>query len=176
MTEQTTGGWTPFGRVLSVVMESSGLATDPGAIKELAERSGLDAEGFVALATSDPRMSLGDLGGLAEVLELSKPEMDHVALAYAFDKEIPCGEPGCTRPAVVGDEFGDCAEHRAAYDAKADHEAWCFARRILEPWNVAAREIGSDEVTRVMEKALGEVEEALAAAHVRLERAESAAD
>ena len=38
-----------------------------------------------------------------------------------------------------------------------------------------AREIGHDELTRVIEKALEEVEEAVAAAHDRLERAEEGA-
>ena len=152
------------------------MATGPDAIGALDERSGQDAEKFDALSTSDPRADLGDLGGLAVELELTKPEMNHVAMAYALDKEIPCGEPGCGRPAVVGDELGDCEKHRAAYDALADLEAWRLAHRILEPWTTAAREIGHPELTRVMEKALGEVEETHAAAHDRLERAEEAAD
>ncbi len=49
-------------------------------------------------------------------------------------------------------------EERAHYDAQAEHEAWSFATEILEPWLVATRLIGSDELTRVMEKALAEAE------------------
>ncbi len=50
-------------------------------------------------------------------------------------------------------------EERVLWDARADHEAWSLARSILEPWVRATRPIGSDELTRVMEKALAEVEE-----------------
>ncbi len=49
-------------------------------------------------------------------------------------------------------------EERALWDARADHEAWCLAHSILEPWVKATRPIGSDELTQVMEKALAEVE------------------
>ncbi|MDP9484529.1 MAG: hypothetical protein M3Q49_01835 [Actinomycetota bacterium] len=49
-------------------------------------------------------------------------------------------------------------KERALYDAQADHEAWSLAHEILEPWVQATRPIGSDELTRVMEGALSEVE------------------
>ncbi len=49
-------------------------------------------------------------------------------------------------------------EERELYDAYADHEAWSFAASILKPWVEAARAIGHDELTRVMENALAEVE------------------
>lgn len=48
-------------------------------------------------------------------------------------------------------------EERALYDAQADHEAWSFAWDILEPWVKTAESIGSDELTRVMRKALADV-------------------
>lgn len=44
------------------------------------------------------------------------------------------------------------------FDARADHEAWSHAQEILEPWVRITGSIGSDELTRVMEKALAEVE------------------
>ncbi len=44
------------------------------------------------------------------------------------------------------------------FDARADHEAWSYAHSLLTPMVELAREIGSDEFTRVMEKALAEVE------------------
>ena len=50
-------------------------------------------------------------------------------------------------------------EERALYDARADHEAWDHAHAILESWVRITREIGTDELTRVMEKALAEVEQ-----------------
>ncbi len=49
-------------------------------------------------------------------------------------------------------------EERELFDARADHEQWAFAASILEPWVEATRAIGHDELTRVMEKALAEVE------------------
>ncbi len=97
-------------------------------------------------------------------------------MAYAFEKRLSCGEPGCERPALVGDELGDCAAHRAAYDAKAEEEAWGFAGNVLRPWVEAARAIGHPELTRVMEGALAEGEEAVNRALDKLERAEEGAD
>ncbi len=44
------------------------------------------------------------------------------------------------------------------YDARADHEAWSYAHSLLISMVELVREIGSDEFTRVMEKALAEVE------------------
>jgi len=49
-------------------------------------------------------------------------------------------------------------EERRLYDAQADHEAWGLAHEILEPWVRTTEEIGSDELTQVMKKALAEVE------------------
>jgi len=49
-------------------------------------------------------------------------------------------------------------EERELYDARADHEAWCLAHDILEPWVRATERIGSPELSRVMENALSEVE------------------
>jgi DNA-binding transcriptional regulator YbjK len=49
-------------------------------------------------------------------------------------------------------------QERRLYDARADHEGWSLAHEILEPWVQATRLIGSDELTRVMEKALADVE------------------
>ena len=46
---------------------------------------------------------------------------------------------------------------RDEFDARADHEAWSYAHSLLTPMVELAREIGSDEFTRVMEKALAEV-------------------
>ena len=49
-------------------------------------------------------------------------------------------------------------EERDLFDAQANHEAWSLAHEILEPLVRAIRPVGSDELTRVMEKALAEVE------------------
>ncbi len=63
-------------------------------------------------------------------------------------------------------------EERAHYDARAEVEAWNLAWSILNPWVESTRPIGSDELTRVMEKALAEVEEAVERARDELERLE----
>ncbi len=61
-------------------------------------------------------------------------------------------------------------EERAHYDARANEEAWSFAVEILEPWMKVTRLTGSDELTRVMEKALGEAESERALAMNALKR------
>ncbi len=167
MTEQTTER-TAFGRVLSRIMEARGMAPTPEEIRALAERAGLDAEKFVATATSDPRALSGPLTGLDAELGLSEREMWALADAYVFGDRDRAGEDDPWR--------GWTPEERAAYDALADLEAHRFAKRLLEPCVAMAREIGHDEFTRVMEKALAEVEGAVAAAEDRLERAEADAD
>ncbi len=175
MTEQTTTDETAFGRVLAALMEARSIPAEPEEVKALAERSGLGPEALVARVLSAKGPRLGDLTPLARELGLSELEMRQLALAYVFEETYPCYASGCERPAIVGDEFRGCEEHRAAYDARADYEAWCFARRILGPWVESAREIGSDELTSVMLNALEEVEEAVAASQVLLERAQEAA-
>jgi len=49
-------------------------------------------------------------------------------------------------------------EEKAQYDALADHEAWSHAHEVLEPLVRATEPIGSPELSRVMHKALDEVE------------------
>ena len=66
-------------------------------------------------------------------------------------------------------------EERERFDARADEEAWELALGILEPWLQATRQIGSDELTRVMENALAEAEREAARARgvlASLERGE----
>jgi hypothetical protein len=64
-------------------------------------------------------------------------------------------------------------EERARYDAQARVEAWEFAIGILGPWVEAARAIGSEELTQVMEKALSEGEGELELALYEREAAEA---
>ena len=61
-------------------------------------------------------------------------------------------------------------KERARYDAQANEEAWNFAVEILEPMMAMVRAIGHDELTWVMEKALGEAEAERALAMGVLER------
>lgn len=63
-----------------------------------------------------------------------------------------CSVPGCQRPGDGG-VMTTCKEHRRAFDAQAEEEAWDLALSILQPWVEATRKIGSDELTRVMEAA-----------------------
>ncbi len=165
MTEQTAER-TAFGRVLARIMEARGMTPTPEAIRDLAERSGLDAEKFVATATSDPRALEGPLTGLDDELGLSRREMQALSDAYVFGDRDRAGDDPWR---------GWTPQERAAYDARAELEAHRFARRLVEPCVAMAREIGHDEFTHLMEKALAEVEGAVAAGEGRLERAESAA-
>lgn len=53
---------------------------------------------------------------------------------------------------------GMTEQERRLYDAHADHEAWDLAHQILEPWVRSCEPIGHDELTRVMQNALAEVD------------------
>jgi len=173
--ETTDTRATAFGRVLGRLMEARGIPAEPQAIRALAERCGHDGGRFLARVADGSGPDLGDLGALAVELGLSEREMTGLALAYAFEEEPACAVPGCERPAVPdGGRLGECAEHAAEYDARAEAEAWGLARKILGPWVESTREIGSDELTQVMEKALKEVNDAGSRAQDELERAEAA--
>ena len=78
----------------------------------MAEGGGLDAEALLANFAAERGPDLGDLGGLARELGLSRAEREALAMAYAYEARVPCAEPGGGRPAVVGDELRGCAEHR----------------------------------------------------------------
>jgi hypothetical protein len=87
MMEQQTIEATAFGRVLGEFMERRELEATPEQIVALGERSGLDGEELLY----DVRCDLGDrrcrqrLMGLAEVLRLSDPEKERLAMAYTFE-------------------------------------------------------------------------------------------
>lgn len=87
-------------------------------------------------------------------------------------REAVCTIPGCPRPAE-DTSFPGCREHRAAFDAKGREEAWDLVLGILGPWVEATRRIGSEELTRVMESALGEGEREYGLALDELESAEA---
>ncbi|MDP8951762.1 MAG: hypothetical protein M3N18_05920 [Actinomycetota bacterium] len=165
---------TAFGRVLDALVEERGIPAEPEEIRALAERSGLDGDRFLARAANPGAPNFGPLSGLDREMGLSEPEMSALAYAYAYEKDLPCALPGCERPALPRDEFGDCAGHRAAYDARADVEAWELAQMILEPWLETTKPIGSDELTLAMEVALAHVEDRITMARERLESAEAA--
>jgi hypothetical protein len=65
-------------------------------------------------------------------------------------------------------------KERAVYDAKADREAWNYAWNLLDPLVDMAREVGHDEFTQVMEKALAEVQDNMNVAADNLELARAA--
>ena len=165
---------TAFGRALGAVMEARGIPAEPDRVKALAERAGFDGEDFLARVASGSGPDLGDLGGLDREMGLSQLERDALAMAYTFEKDLACAVPGCERPAALGNSLGDCEGHCAQYDALADRDAWGLARKILGPWVESTREIGSEELTQVMEEALAKVDEAGSRAQDELERAEAA--
>jgi hypothetical protein len=85
----TTETQTVFGEVVAEFMERRGLEATPEQIVALGERSGLDGDELLY----DVRNDLGDrrgrqrLAGLAEVLRLSDPEKERLALAYVFERD-----------------------------------------------------------------------------------------
>jgi hypothetical protein len=154
MTEKTTTT-TAFKRVLDELVESRGLKD----LDELKER--LLAAGHKETANALPEDAPGGFGeDLDAVLNLSEEEKLKVADAFAATfMGARCSVPGCERPLDPNTgSFRGCTEHRAAYDAQADEEAWEYAHSLLLPMVELARGIGSDELTRVMDKALAEVE------------------
>ncbi len=138
--ETTDTRATAFGRVVAALMEARGIPAEPEEIRALAERAGFDGEDFLARVASGDGPLLGDLGGLDDEMGLSQLERDALAMAYTFEKDLACAVPGCERLAALGNSLGDCEENREAYDARAELEAWRFARRVLEPWTTATRE------------------------------------
>ncbi|MBA2713726.1 MAG: hypothetical protein H0U55_09275 [Rubrobacteraceae bacterium] len=89
------------------------------------------------------------------------------------DGPATCTVPGCTQPQDES-SFPGCREHKACFDAQAQVETWNLAWKILDPWVESAEPIGSDELTKVMKAALGEVEDNLNLAQDNLELAEAA--
>jgi hypothetical protein len=77
---------TAFGRVLGSLMESRGVPATREKMAELAEKSGLDAEGFLAHVTEGVQDYVQDLSGLDEELGLSQTEMLLLANAYVWEK------------------------------------------------------------------------------------------
>jgi hypothetical protein len=135
--ETTDTRATAFGRVVGAIMEARGIPAEPDRVKALAERAGFDGEDFLARVAGGVGPDLGDLDG---EMGLSRRERDALATAYTFEKDLACAVPGCERLAALGNSLGDCEENREAYDARAELEAWRFARRVLEPWTTATRE------------------------------------
>lgn len=121
----------------------------------------------------------------AEGFEAEREVLQHITRAGKVlmrerqrqsEGQAVCEVPGCERPRIPGDRALWCKKHQHHWDARAEVEAWEHARSILEPWVTAAREIGSDELTRVMEEALAGVDVALGHARENLELAEARLD
>lgn len=69
---------------------------------------------------------------------------------------------------------GMTPQQETLWEARSEEEAWGLAWSILNPWVESARYIGSDELTRAMERALDEVDARHNAAMDKRERAEAA--
>lgn len=74
-----------FGEVVEALMESRGIPFEEGRIAELAEKSGLDPEWFVARVRGETSDVFGRLDGLADTLVLSRDERMIMARAYTFE-------------------------------------------------------------------------------------------
>ena len=85
---ETTTERTAFGRILSAIMEARGIPAEPEEVRALAERSGIDAEKFLALATSAPLTDVGPLDRLADELRPNGEQKLALAMAYAYDRDV----------------------------------------------------------------------------------------
>jgi hypothetical protein len=77
---------TAFGQVLARLLEKRGMQIMPFAVGKLAEEAGITGwEVIKRMASADAEYA-GPLGDLAETLELSEPERDELASAYALER------------------------------------------------------------------------------------------
>jgi hypothetical protein len=158
--ENTTLGDSAFARVLARLMEERDIPADHEHALELAEKAGLGVEAFRTRLAGES-VYLPDLADLAKELDLSSLEMRFLALAYAFEED---GDP------VHGDPRAGWTQwEREEFDAHAEAEAWEYAGKVLEPLVQATRQIGSDELDKVMDKALAEVRAQAGGARAALE-------
>jgi hypothetical protein len=159
-------------------------------LEKLATSRGLSGAEELArrVVAADPDYSVrgvleGDAGGfgavLDEVLDPPPTEAEKLRMVRAMVDGPKakrarglCPVPGCERPEAPRG-YG-CLEHRRAFDAQAEEEAWDLALSILTPWVEATRKIASPELTRVMEGALEEAEQELNRALDEREAAEAA--
>jgi hypothetical protein len=79
---------TVFAEVLAELMCDRGIDPTPEALRQLAERSGLDWAAFEARLASSRVDHPGKLGPLANELALDKNERDRLACAFAFERRL----------------------------------------------------------------------------------------
>ncbi len=77
---------TVFGEVLAELLEKRGLEVTPFKVGKLAEEAGLDGWKVINRMASADAEYAGALGGLAEALDLSEPEMMELAQAYTLEQ------------------------------------------------------------------------------------------
>lgn len=125
MTEEKTAF---FAGVLGELMRSRGLGTDEAAMRELAEKTGLDPAAILARARGEEDVDHpGHFDGLAEELALSEFEKGLIATAFVFQR----GSAGDVR-ARLFDRIREHLEERA--DQVNDEGESRFIRRALIPF------------------------------------------
>ena len=77
---------TTFGQVLAELMESRDLEVTPFQVGLLGEKSGLDGWRLINRMADAGAEDPGDLGGLANALDLSDSERLELAYAYSFEQ------------------------------------------------------------------------------------------
>jgi len=82
--------------------------------------------------------------------------------------------PGCERLTGSEERNTPCPEHQELWESQAENEDLGYAWSILVPWVEAARAVGNQSLTEVMESALEELNEKSWRAQEQLEEAEAA--
>ena len=85
MTEHPEMRNTRFGEVLAEMLEERGIEVTPDAVGDLAKDVGLDSRKILGRMARRDAPFAGELGGLADVLELTREEMMRLAFAYTFE-------------------------------------------------------------------------------------------
>ncbi len=85
--ENTDTRATAFGRVLGALMAARGIPAEPGQMKTLFDRSGLDGEKYLAHAAGEEVAELGPLTGLDREMGLSDKEAQTLAVAYVYEQD-----------------------------------------------------------------------------------------
>ena len=77
---------TVFGEVLAEMLEARDIPVTPFTVGKLAEDAGMDGWKVLARMADEDAGHAGPLGGLADALALTEPEMMRLASAYAMER------------------------------------------------------------------------------------------
>jgi hypothetical protein len=120
-TTETRGA---FGEVLAELMRQKGIKPSPENVREIAERSDLDASAVLRSMDAESAEDLGYLNDLADELGLSRAEMMVLALSYTFSR---------------GSAEDVRALGRCQFGSRTDKPCWRKATRPYWPGGTASK-------------------------------------